>query len=106
MLKEYLSQVVAGQDLLRGEARAAMQVIMSGQANETQIGAFLTAMRMKGETSEEVTGFAETMRSQALKVECGAKKLIDTCGTGGDQRGTFNISTAVAFVLAGAGLNV
>ncbi|SMC75468.1 anthranilate phosphoribosyltransferase [Sporomusa malonica] len=106
MLKDYLSQAVAGQNLSREEARAAMQVIMSGQANETQIGAFLTALRMKGETSEEVTGFAETMRSQALKLECRSKKLIDTCGTGGDQRGTFNISTAVAFVLAGAGLSV
>lgn len=106
MLKDYLSQAVAGQNLSREEARAAMQVIMSGQANDTQIGAFLTALRMKGETSEEVTGFAETMRSQAIKVECSSKKLIDTCGTGGDQRGTFNVSTAVAFVLAGAGLCV
>ncbi|HWR43796.1 anthranilate phosphoribosyltransferase [Sporomusa sp.] len=106
MLKDYLSQAVAGQNLSREEARAAMQVIMSGQASETQIGAFLTAMRMKGETSMEVAGFAETMRSHAIKVECGSKKLIDTCGTGGDKQGTFNISTAVAFVLAGAGLSV
>lgn len=106
MLKDYLSQAIAGQDLSREEARAAMQVIMSGQASEAQIGAFLTAMRMKGETSLEVAGFAESMRSQALKVECSSKKLIDTCGTGGDRRGTFNISTTAAFVLAGAGLNV
>ena len=106
MLKDYLAQAVAGQNLSREEARAAMQVIMSGQASETQIGAFLTALRMKGETSLEVAGFAETMRSHAIKVECGAKKLIDTCGTGGDKQGTFNISTAVAFVLAGAGLSV
>ncbi|WP_094605075.1 Anthranilate phosphoribosyltransferase [Sporomusa silvacetica DSM 10669] len=106
MLKDYLSQAIAGQDLSREEARAAMQVIMSGQASEAQIGAFLTAMRMKGETSLEVAGFAESMRSQALKVECSSKKLIDTCGTGGDRQGTFNISTASAFVLAGAGLNV
>ncbi|MBP2635769.1 MAG: trpD [Firmicutes bacterium] len=106
MLKDYLSQAIAGQDLSREDARLAMQVIMSGQASEAQIGAFLTAMRMKGETSLEVAGFAETMRSQALKVECSAPKLIDTCGTGGDRQGTFNISTTAAFVLAGAGLNV
>lgn len=106
MLKDYLSQAVAGQDFTREQARDAMQVIMSGQSSELQIAAFLTAMRMKGETSMEVAGFAETMRSNALKVECNAKKLIDTCGTGGDKRGTFNVSTAVAFVLAGAGLSV
>ncbi len=106
MLKDYLSQAVAGRHFSREEARNAMQVIMSGQSSEAQIAAFLTAMRMKGETSLEVAGFAETMRSQALRIECKAPRLIDTCGTGGDQRGTFNISTAVAFVLAGAGLNV
>lgn len=106
MLKDYLSLAIAGQDLSREDARLAMQVIMSGQASEAQIGAFLTAMRMKGETSLEVAGFAETMRNQALKVECSAQKLIDTCGTGGDRQGTFNISTTAAFVLAGAGLNV
>ncbi len=106
MLKDYLSQAVAGQNLSREEARGAMQVIMSGQASEVQIAAFLTAMRMKGETSMEVAGFAETMRSHALKVACNSPKLIDTCGTGGDQRGTFNVSTATAFVLAGAGLSV
>ena len=80
MLKDYLSQAISGQDLSREDARSAMQVIMSGQASEAQIGAFLTAMRMKGETSMEVAGFAETMRSQALKVACNASKLIDTCG--------------------------
>ncbi len=106
MLKDYLSQAVAGQDFSRAEAREAMQVIMSGQASEAQIAAFLTAMRMKGETSLEVAGFAEVMRTFALKVECSSKKLIDTCGTGGDRRGTFNVSTTVAFVLAGAGLSV
>lgn len=106
MLKDYLSQAISGQDLTREEAKEAMQVIMSGQASEAQIGAFLTAMRMKGETSLEVAGFAETMRKQAVKVECNSKKLIDTCGTGGDRQGTFNISTTAAFVLAGAGLNV
>lgn len=106
MLKEYLAQAIAGRDLSREAARDAMQVIMSGQASELQIAAFLTAMRMKGETGMEVAGFAETMRKHALKVECSSPKIIDTCGTGGDSRGTFNVSTAVAFVLAGAGLHV
>ena len=106
MLKHYLAQAVAGQHFSREQARAAMQVIMSGQASETQIGAFLTAMRMKGETSAEVAGFADAMRGHAVPVKCAARKLIDTCGTGGDRQGTFNISTAVAFVLAGAGVSV
>ncbi|WP_371381582.1 anthranilate phosphoribosyltransferase [Sporomusa aerivorans] len=106
MLKDYLSQAVAGQNLSREDARKAMQVIMSGQASELQIAAFLTALRMKGETSMEVAGFAEAMRNYALKVECSSPKIIDTCGTGGDCRGTFNVSTAVAFVLAGAGMHV
>lgn len=106
MLKDYLGQVVAGQNLSRSEAKEAMNVIMSGQANESQIGAFLTALRMKGETSAEVTGFAETMRMHATGIQCSAQILIDTCGTGGDRKGTFNVSTTAAFVLAGAGLTV
>lgn len=106
MLKQYIAPVVAGQHLSQQEAREAMQVIMSGQASEAQIGAFLTALRMKGEISAEVTGFAETMRAHATPISCRRSHLIDTCGTGGDSKGTFNISTTVAFVLAGAGLSV
>lgn len=106
MLKDFLTQVVSGQNLSRQEAQQAMNIIMSGQANESQIGGFLTALRMKGETSAEVTGFAQTMRSHATGISCSATKLIDTCGTGGDRKGTFNISTTAAFVLAGAGLTV
>lgn len=106
MLKDYLCQVVAGEHLSRLDAKEAMNVIMSGQANDSQIGAFLTALRMKGETSAEVTGFAETMRKHAKAINCTAVRLIDTCGTGGDRKGTFNVSTTSAFVLAGAGLTV
>ncbi|MDD4601815.1 Anthranilate phosphoribosyltransferase [bioreactor metagenome] len=106
MLKDYLNQVVSGEHLSRCEAKEAMNVIMSGQANDSQIGAFLTALRMKGETSAEVTGFAETMRMHAKGINCCSQRLIDTCGTGGDRKGTFNVSTTTAFVLAGAGLSV
>lgn len=106
MLKEYLHQVLSGQHLTRQQAGAAMNVIMSGQASEAQIGSFLTALKLKGETSSEITGFAETMRSHAESIVCQQSRLIDTCGTGGDCKGTFNVSTTVAFVLAGAGLAV
>ncbi|MDR3562572.1 MAG: anthranilate phosphoribosyltransferase [Negativicutes bacterium] len=105
-MKEILSQVVAGKDLSREEARRSMELIMSGSASETQIGSLLTALRMKGETSEEITGFAETMRRYTVKIKCDGQDVIDTCGTGGDRKGTFNISTAVAFVVAGAGVPV
>ncbi|MEN6412364.1 MAG: anthranilate phosphoribosyltransferase [Veillonellales bacterium] len=106
MLKDILAQVVYGQNLSQAAAQEAMNIIMSGQANEAQICAFLTALRMKGETSEEVTGFAETMRQYAVDINCDSPEMIDTCGTGGDRKGTFNISTTVAFVLAGAGVTV
>ncbi|GBG55713.1 anthranilate phosphoribosyltransferase [Sporomusaceae bacterium FL31] len=106
MLKEYLHQVLSGQHLTRQQAGEAMNVIMSGQASEAQIGSFLTALKLKGETSSEITGFAETMRSHAESIVCRQSRLIDTCGTGGDCKGTFNVSTTVAFVLAGAGLAV
>jgi len=106
VLKDHLHQVISGQHLSRQEAGQAMNIIMSGQASEAQIGAFLTALKLKGETSSEITGFAEAMRSHAETVKCRSTQLIDTCGTGGDSKGTFNVSTTVAFVLAGAGLAV
>lgn len=106
MLKDFLTQVISGQHLDRAEAQKAMDVIMSGQASEAQIGAFLATMRMKGETGTEVAGFAQTMRTHAETIYCRSERIIDTCGTGGDKKGTFNISTTVAFVLAGAGLTV
>jgi anthranilate phosphoribosyltransferase len=106
MLKDFIAQVIVGQDLSQSEAQQAMQVIMSGQAGDVQISALLTALRIKGETSTEITGFAQTMRDYAVKINCNEQHLIDTCGTGGDKKGTFNVSTTVAFVVAGAGLTV
>lgn len=106
MLKDYLAQLISGQDLSREDAQQAMQFIMSGQAGDAQIGSFLTALRMKGVTSGEITGFAATMRQQALRIQCAAPNLVDTCGTGGDGKRTFNISTTVAFILAAAGLSI
>src|SRR2546422_6451809 len=94
-----------------------MEAIMSGAATNAQIAAFLTALRMKGETVEELIGFAQVMRQKAVHVRTRGEEtaaltgtdremLIDTCGTGGDAAGTFNVSTATAFVVAGAGLKV
>lgn len=106
MLKAYLARVAAGESLSEADARAAMEVIMSGGASEIQVGALLTALRMKGVSGGEVAGFARAMRRRAKTVACSRPALIDTCGTGGDGKGTFNISTTVAFVAAGAGLTV
>lgn len=108
-ITEALKKVVEGQDLTREEAHEVMGQIMEGEATPAQIGAFLTALRMKGETAEEITGFACAMREKVRPVQpaaAGWDRLIDTCGTGGDGRGTFNISTAAAFVAAGAGARV
>lgn len=115
MVIEALRKVVERQDLTREEALAVMQEIMSGGASDAQIAAFLVALRMKGETVEELTGFATVMREKVARVETRARAaltgtdreaLVDTCGTGGDASNTFNISTATAFVVAGAGLPV
>lgn len=106
MFQDILSQVVAGKSLSKEQAGAAMQLMMSGEASETQVGALLTALKMRGETADEIAGFAGVMRDNALRVNCGRDAMIDTCGTGGDGKNTFNVSTTVAFVLAGAGLAV
>jgi len=106
MLKEVLSKVVSGRDLSRQEAQRSMETIMSGKASEAQIGSLLTALRMKGETCDEIAGFAQAMRNHTVKINCDGQGVLDTCGTGGDRKGTFNISTAVAFVVAGAGVAV
>jgi anthranilate phosphoribosyltransferase len=117
VIAEAVRALVDRKDLSRIEAAAAMEAIMSGAATNAQIAAFLTALRMKGETVEELIGFAQVMRQKAVKVRTRASEvvgatgtdremLIDTAGTGGDASGTFNVSTATAFVVAGAGLKV
>lgn len=106
MIQGVIQQLIDGQDLDRGAARGTMDQIMSGGATDAQIGAFLIALRCKGETVDEIAGFAEAMREKATPIGGGREPMIDTCGTGGDGSGTFNISTAVAFVAAGAGLCV
>src|SRR5215472_7093854 len=97
----FLHQIVQRRDLDTAAAADAMGVILSGAASPSQIAAFLVALRMKGESISELTGFARAMRRAAKIVEA-PRPLIDTCGTGGDGAGTFNISTIAAFVIAGA----
>ncbi|MFH1736845.1 MAG: anthranilate phosphoribosyltransferase [Actinomycetota bacterium] len=106
MITETINKVVAYENLTRAEARGVMNAIMSGEATDAQIASFLTAMRMKGETVDEITAFASVMREKAETVSIGETCVIDTCGTGGDAAGTFNISTTAAFVAAGAGARV
>lgn len=107
MLKTAIQAVVEGEKLSRAEAVDAMQIIMNGEASQPQIGAFLTALRMRGETDEELAGFAEVMREKAIKVPVDPNgAIVDTCGTGGDVSHSFNISTTAAFVVAGAGVKV
>lgn len=105
---EYLDLLVRGQSLSAAQARGAMLCILEGQATPAQIAAFLVALRMKGETPEELAGLARAMREKAERVDAGVagEPLLDTCGTGGDNAGTFNVSTLAAFVAAGAGVRV
>lgn len=105
MLKTYIAKLLEGNDLTASEAEAAMAVIMSGEATPAQIGGYLVALRMKGETVDEITGSARAMRAQASPMPQlpNGKPLLDTAGTGGDGSHSFNISTAAAFVIAGCG---
>lgn len=105
-IKEAIAGLVEGLDLSESEAEAVMDQIMGGQATPAQIGSFLTALRLKGETVPEIVGFARSMRNHVIPVRPQRTDLVDTCGTGGDGAGTFNISTTAAFVVAGAGLGV
>ena len=107
MISDLIQKLVERQHLSTAEARQAMEEILAGLASEAQIAAFLTALRMKGETPEELIGFARVMREKAEPFWNGeVLSVLDTCGTGGDRSGTFNISTAAAFVVAGAGIRV
>jgi len=107
VMKEFISKVVEGRDLSGEEAEQAMRLIMSGKATPAQIASFLTALRMKGETIEEIAAFARVMREFAARISPRVEgRLVDTCGTGGDRVKTFNISTVAAFVVAGAGVAI
>jgi anthranilate phosphoribosyltransferase len=107
-LLPYLERVIERASLSPEEAQAAMETILQGRASQPQIAALLVALRMKGETVDELVGFARAMRRMAQRIEAepGGQPLLDTCGTGGDALGTFNISTIAAFVVAGAGVRV
>ena len=104
-IKEAINIVVSGNDLLMGDAALVMRQIMSGEATQAQLGSLLTALRLKGETNEEIAGMATIMREFSLRVNVDGM-AVDSVGTGGDGLNTFNISTAAAFVAAGAGLKV
>jgi len=105
MIKEAISSLVSGNSLTMEEASSVMEEIMDGSATQAQLGAFLVALKLKGETSDEVAGLASVMRARSSRV-CLTGPVIDIVGTGGDGANTFNISTTAAFVMAGAGLKV
>lgn len=105
-IREAIAKLVDRTSLSEDEMHAVMDQIMTGQATPAQVAAFLTALRMKGESVEEITGAARVLRDKAHRVKVQADLVLDTCGTGGDQSGTFNISTTAAFVVAGAGVTV
>ena len=109
-IQEAIGKVVVGRDLTEQEMIEVMQEIMSGEATAAQIGSFITALRMKGETVDEIIGAVRVMREKATFIDTGVDVnrggvLMDTCGTGGDCSGTFNVSTTSAFVVAGAGVH-
>ena len=106
MIGDVITKVTSGESLDRAEAREAMLSLMRGEASDAQIAALLTALKMKGETADELAGFAQGMREAATTIQPSVGPLVDTCGTGGDGLSTFNISTAAAFVAAGAGLYI
>src|SRR5690348_4639585 len=118
MILDALQRIVNRRESLsRGEAHAVMSEVLTGKCTDAQIAALLVGLHMKGETVEEIVGFAEAIRAVAAPISApgsslldssgtGRESLVDTCGTGGDAAGTFNISTATAFVVAGAGIRV
>jgi anthranilate phosphoribosyltransferase len=106
MIQQAIARLVDRQSLTDGEAEAVMHEIMEGHTTAAQIAAYVTSLRIKGETVDEITGSARAMRAKAMPIQPTAAIVVDTCGTGGDGAGTFNVSTTVAFVLAGAGLTV
>ena len=105
-MKEYIELVAEGKDLTEEQAKAAMEILLSGEASQAQIGAFLMGLRMKGETLDELTGFAGVLRDKADTISPKVSNYVDLVGTGGDCTYTFNVSTTSAFVVAAAGLPV
>ena len=106
MIKDAIAKLIDRQHLTEAEAEAVMQEIMDGQATPAQIAAYLTALRMKGETADEIVGSARALRAKAVRIRPTDPLVVDTCGTGGDGGTTFNVSTTVALVVAGAGVTV
>ena len=106
LINEAIGTLVTGGDLSEGEAFQSLTAVIEGKATDSQIASFLTALRMKGESEEEITGFARAIRAKAIPVNPKVEGLVDTCGTGGDMTGTFNISTTAAFVVSACGLPV
>ncbi len=106
MIRDTLERVLRGDDLPRDEAARLMNAIVSGEVSEAQIAGVVVALRAKGETVDEIAGFVTALRDRALRVTPSRNGLVDTCGTGGDGTHTFNISTAAAFVAAGAGVGI
>jgi anthranilate phosphoribosyltransferase len=106
MIKQYLEKVIEKENLTFDESFTIMNEVMTGNVNNSLLAGFLIALKAKGETPAEVAGFANAMRNNCIKIECDDENAIDVCGTGGDNSGTFNISTAVAFTAAGAGVKV
>ena len=105
-MKAILEKLIEKESMSIDEAYNVMDRIMSGQVNEPQLAGVLIALKSKGETPEEIAGFARAMRDKSVKLSPICSDAIDLCGTGGDYSGTFNISTAAAFVAAGAGVKV
>jgi len=106
MFKENLARIIAGKDLTEEQMAAMIEAIFSGEITDAQIGAFMAALATKGETFQELAGAARAMRRKAARIQATAPVVVDTCGTGGDAAGTFNISTTCAFVVAGCGVTV
>lgn len=106
-MKEFIQKIIERKNLTAKESEKAMEIIMSGGATSSQLGSFLTALRMKGETSTEISAFAKIMRKFAQKIEPKVEGvLVDVCGTGGDRIKTFNVSTTAMFIVAGAGVPI
>jgi anthranilate phosphoribosyltransferase len=105
-IRKSIGKALQSESLSEDEAHGAASAIMKGEATDAQIAALLVALRMKGETEEEITGFARAMREAATPVKCRPEGLVDSCGTGGDRSGTFNVSTLAALAAAGAGCRV